>query len=77
MKADSHGNITEDDWEFAHCICNFIFTTIPKLGTDIFEYFDGHKKLYPKDLALKNRLESLTEQYHLRTDKKGLVSQII
>mgnify|MGYP003306397909 CR=1 FL=1 len=59
-----HGIITETAWEMAHSICHFISSSTPELKPQITEWFGKYKKMYPTDLSLKNRLESLAKQYH-------------
>ena len=59
-----HGAMTERDWELAHSICYFISSNIPELISHITEWFERYKKMHPKDLSLKHRLESLAKQYH-------------
>ncbi len=63
-----HGVMTEGDWELAHSICYFISSSIPDLKPKIVEWFEKYKGIYPKDLSLKHRLESLEKQYHFVLD---------
>ena len=63
-----HGVMTEGDWELAHSICYFISSSIPDLKPKIVECFEEYKRIYPKDLSLKHRLESLAKQYHFVLD---------
>lgn len=62
--ANINGNIDEEKWDLAHLICHFISSSTPELKPQITEWFEKYKKMYPTDLSLKNRLESLAKQYH-------------
>lgn len=62
--ANINGNIDEEKWDLAHLICHFISSSTPELKPQITEWFEKYKKMYPTDLSLKNRLESLVKQYH-------------
>ena len=69
-----HGVMTKADWELAHSICYFVSSCMPELSSQIASWFECYKKMHPKDLSLKNRLESLARQYHF--DLKSMDEQV-